>query len=104
MIAQSLACLQNPEFLGLVLEEMPLIEASKTADPLDGIRPRFMRVPQFLLELPHVDPQLIPVQADLATLHAYRIAGSEQLAQPVKCAFECVVRGVALGVRPQRID
>src|SRR5260221_13915933 len=103
-ITQLLARLQDPELFGLVLEKMPLIEEPETADPFDAIRLRAMRTLQLFLELPHVDPQLLPVQADLAALHAYRVACTEQLAQPIKCAFECVVRGIALRIRPQRID
>src|SRR6202051_2726251 len=103
-ITQLLARLQDPGLFGLVLEEMSLIEESQTADPFDAIRLRIMRTLQLLLELPDVDPQLVPVQADLAALHAYRIACTEQLAQPIQCAFECVVRGIALRIRPQRID
>src|SRR6267143_1193690 len=103
-ITQLLARLQDPELFGLVLKKMPLIEEPETADPFDAIRLRAMRTPQLLLELPHVDPPLIPAQADLAALHAYRVACTEQLAQPIECAFECVVRGIALRIRPQRID
>src|ERR1700676_13912 len=103
-ITQLLARLQDPGPFGLVLQKMPLIEESQTADPLDAIRLRIMRTLQFLLELPHVAPKLIPAPAHLATLQAYRGACTEQLAQPVKCAFECVVRGIALRIRPQRID
>src|ERR1700680_1801202 len=65
-ITQLLAHLQDPGLFGLVLEKMPLIEESNTADPFDSIGLGIMRTLQLLLELPHVDPQLIPVQADLA--------------------------------------
>ena len=104
MIAQLLARLQHPGLFGLMLEKMPLIEASETPDPFGIIRVRNMRALQLLLELPHVDPPLISAQAEFTALHAYRVACTEQLAQPIKCAFECVVRGIALRVRPQRID
>src|SRR6202166_5198748 len=63
-ITQLLARLQDPGLFGLVLEKMPLIEQSETADSFDAIRRRIMRTLQLPLELPHVDPQLIPVQAD----------------------------------------
>src|ERR1700676_5461145 len=63
-ITQLLARLQDPGLFGLVLEKMPLIEESQTAEPFDVIRLRIMGPPQLLLELPHVDPQLISVQAD----------------------------------------
>src|SRR5258708_2479182 len=102
-IAQFVARLQDPGLFGLVLEKMPLIEASETADPFDAIRIRIIWALQLLLEFPHVDPELISVQADLAALHAYRLACTEKLAQPIKCAFERVVRGIALRIRPQRI-
>src|SRR5579859_2821245 len=69
-ITQFLAHLQNPGLFGLVLEKMSLIEESETADPFDVIRRQIMRALQLLLELPHVDPQLIPVQAHLSALHA----------------------------------
>src|SRR5882757_11029549 len=72
-IAQLLACLQDPGLFGLVLQKMPLIEASQTADSFDA-RLRIMRTLQLQLELPHVDPHLVGVQADLAALHAYGVA------------------------------
>src|ERR1700688_382882 len=77
-ITQLLARLQDPGLFGFVLEKMPLIEQSQTPDPVDGIRLRIMRALQLLLELPHVDPQLILVQADLSALHTYRVACTEQ--------------------------
>src|ERR1700733_15803865 len=55
-ITKVLTRLQDPRFFGLVLEEMPLIKTSETADPFDAIHPRIMRALQLLLELPHVDP------------------------------------------------
>jgi hypothetical protein len=39
-----------------------------------------MGTPQLLLELPHIDPQLILVEAYLAALHAYGVACAEELA------------------------
>src|SRR6266436_4422381 len=65
-ITQPLARLQDPGLFGLVLEKMPLIEESETADSFDAIRLRITRTLQLFLELPHVDPQLVAVQADLA--------------------------------------
>src|SRR5258708_14504424 len=82
-ITQLLARRQDPGLFGLVLEKMPLIEEPQPSDPLDTIGPRIVWRLQLLLELPHVDPQLIPVQADLAALHEYRVACTEQLAQPI---------------------
>jgi hypothetical protein len=102
-IAQLLACPQDPGPFGLMLEKMPLIEASETPDPFDAIRLRIMRTLQLPLELPHVDPQLIPVQADLAALHAHRVACPEQLTQPIKSAFERVISRIAPGIRPQHM-
>src|ERR1700675_996379 len=51
-ITQLLARLQDPGLFGLVLEKMPLIEESETADPFDVMRLRIMTL-QLLLELPH---------------------------------------------------
>src|SRR5258708_25686821 len=87
-ISQFVARLQDPGLFGLVLQKMPLIEVSQAADPVDAIRLRTIRTPQLLLELPHLDPQLFPFHADLAALHAHRIACTEQLAQPIKRTFE----------------
>src|SRR4029077_5654679 len=93
-ITQLLARLQDPGPFGLVLKKMPLIEEPETANPFTAVRVRIKRTLQLLLELPHVDPHLVPVQTDLAALHASRVASTEQLAQPIKGAFECVIRRI----------
>ena len=62
-ITQGLAGLQRPGFVGFMLKEMPLVELTDAAHAVLMVWLGATGVLQFLLERPHVNPELAAVQA-----------------------------------------
>src|SRR5947209_2741139 len=63
------------------------------------LEPRRQRV-----ERPGVDPDIAPIERELALMEHDRPVLAQQLAQPVQRARERTMSGIAVDARPERVD